>query len=509
MDIIYTKSKKINFIRTVFLVLLSALTAALFSCGDKSGGNTDQNSINNDQNIESNNTGENDSILADEYIYPQIDGGGVDFTFLAPTTTWFYYTDIVRDEMTGEVLDDAIYMRNRFIEDKFNINFKEVSHDIAQIIPQLKKVILTGDDVYDAAFCPVYSGGNIGSLITLDFFYNLNDIPEFNLEEKWWNQTMRKEAALGKGEKIFYAGCDIDILTLQSVSCVYFNQDMMMNLGLELPYNIARSGKWTFDVFNQYMKKGANLNGADSFKWEVSGPAVYGFTSYEDSVTSLLEGSGERFIVTDSEGMPRPGINSERFINVLTKIQDMLQLQNGEFLYSNGDHAAGNHYEPIFRDGRALLAVGELKATDVFREMDATFGIVPIPKYDENQKDYYSHLIFAASVLVIPVTNPRTDFTGSVLDAMAYVSNRDVTPVLFDVSVSQKRLRNEESIDMLQIIKNSGSFDIGLAYGWTSSFYDAIRGSVGQGKKFDIASQIEKNMDKIYKSIEKTMEIFE
>lgn len=509
----FRKSKKI--IERILLLILTVLflLPAIVSCGDKSGndGGNQNNTGANQNGKDTDGGGEtaSDSAPTEAYIYPQMDGGGADFTFLAPTTTWFYYTDIVKDEMSGEVLDDAIYTRNRFIESQFNINFKEVSLDIGQIIPQLKKVVLSGEDVYDASFCPVYCGGNIGSLITQNFFYNLNENPMLNLDEKWWNQTMRKEASIGKGDKLYYAGCDIDILTLQSVSCVYFNQDMMTNLGLELPYNAAREGKWTFDLFQQYMKSGASLNGADSFKWEVGGKALYGFTSYEDSVTSLLEGSGERFIITDSEGMPHPGINGERFINVLTKLQDMLQLQNGEFLYSNGDHATGNHYEPIFRDGRALLAIGELKATDVFREMDATFGIVPIPKYDENQQDYYSHLIFAASVLVIPVTNPRVDFTGAVLDAMAYVSNRDVTPVLFDVSVSQKRLRNEDSIEMLQIIKNSGSFDIGLAYGWTSGFYDAIRGSIGQGKKFDIASQIDKYLDKINANIDKTMELFE
>lgn len=492
--------------RILFFILTGLfLLSVIISCGytSENNGNNGGNQTQTQDDAET----FADSV-PEEYFYPETDGGGADFTFLTPTTTWFFYTDVIRESISGEVLDDAIYMRNKYVEDKFNINFKEVSMDIGQIQNQLDKVIMAGEDVYDASFCPAYCGGYIGALITRNSFYNLEEIPALRLDQKWWNQTMRKEAAIGKGNKLYYAGCDINIMTLQCVSCVYFNHNMMNDLGLEPPYNAVRESEWTFDTLQRYMTAGARLNGADSFKWDANGTAIYGLTSYEDCATALLEGSRERFIVTDSDGTPRPAIEGERFINVLTKIQSMLQEQDGKYLYAN-DISSGFHCEPIFRNGRALMMLGELKAADVYRNMDDTFGIVPVPKYDENQENYYSHLMFQTPVLVIPVTNLRADFTGAVLDAMAYISNRDVTPVLFDISVSQKRLRNDESIDMLQIIKNSGSFDVGCAYGWTSAFYDSIRSEIGRGKKFEIVSQIEKNIEKINISIAKTMELFE
>ena len=494
--------KKYATILLIFILAFSLLTA----CGGESGGKAEKNPAGKNDAPQNQDSGESPEVY--EYIYPEdMNGGGADFTFLSPTTTWFFYTDVVFDEMTGDVLDDSIYIRNRFIEDKFNVNIKTVEKDIGEIQNQLKKVISAGSDEYDAAFCPAYCGGNIGAMLTSGMFYNLREIPAVKLGEKWWNQIMLKEAAIGRGDKIYYAGCDVNIMTLQCVSCVYFNQDMMTNLGLELPYNAAREGRWTFDMFGEYMKAGADLNGADNWKWDKSGNAIYGLTSYEDSATALLEGSGERFITTDAEGMPHLSIDGERFINVLTKISEMLNLEDGTYLYAN-DIASGNHCEPIFSSGRALMMLGELKAADVYKEMENTFGIVPVPKYDEAQKDYYSHLMYQAPVLVIPASNTKPDFTGALLDALAYVSSRDVTPVLFDVSVSQKRLRNEDSIDMLQIIKVSGSFEIGCAYGWTNTFYDSIRTEVGKGKKFDVVSQIDKNKNKIISNIEKTVELF-
>ena len=109
----------------------------------------------------------------------------------------------------------------------------------------------------------------------------------------------------------------------------------------------------------------------------------------------------------------------------------------------------------------------------------------------------------------VPSTNTRPDFTGAVLDAMAYLSNKDVTPVFFDVTVSQKRLRNEDSIDMLQIIKKSGCIDIGLVYGITNQYFEAIRFSLGTGKSFDIISQTDKHRDKMNANIEKILDLFD
>jgi len=507
--------KNINSKRIIFLffaVLFACITVfSVYSCGDKTGGGDSGGTTNAADNQQNSETGTSDqnTPTTEAYIYPEMDGGGKDFTFFSPSTTWGYYTNIVRDEISGEVLDDAIYNRNRFIEDKFNINLKEVNRDIAAISGDLKKLISAGDNSYDAAFCPAFYGVTVGSMITSNMFCNLYDIPTMNLNAPWYNQRLLKEAAIGKGNRIYYAGCDINVMTVQCVVFIYFNQDMMSNLGLELPYNAVRAGKWTFDMFYDYMKAGANLNGADTFKWDANAQTTYGFVAHDNCAVALLEGSGEKFITTDSDGTPHLAIENERFINAISKIQDMLvNSPAGYYLYAN-DATGPFHFEQIFKNNRSLMITGELKAADVFTDMETTFGIAPMPKFDSNQKDYDCQLHFATPVLVIPNTNANLDFTGAVLDAMAYVSAKDVTPVLFDVSVSQKRLRNEDSIEMLHLIKNSGSFDVGSAYGWTTDFYNLIKSTLGFGKPFDVVSQIAKNKDKINAKIEKTMEFFQ
>lgn len=498
----YTKKRLLSIIIIILIVC-----STIVSCGDSSGNS--QSSVQTTENGES---GTNiDAPVVEEYVYPEMDGGGADFKILnIPADTWFFYTDLVHEEMTGDALDDAVYTRNRIVEEKFNINIREINNkDMWTHNGDIRRIVMSGMDEYDAIFCTASFNGTVGAMIAERLFYDLREIPTMNLDGEWWNQTMLREAAIGTGKSIFYTGSGINLMAAQAVACVYFNQDMMTNLGLALPYNIVKEGKWTYDVFQEYLRDGTQLNDASDFKWNQSGNAIYGLVSYENSVTALLAGSGETFVVSGANGTPELAIGRERFINALTRISDILNMQNGNYLYANTQDN-GFHYEQIFKNGRALMAIGELKAANVFRDMEATFGILPIPKYEESQPAYYSHLFIYTPVLTIPVTNPRPEFTGAVLDAMAYLSNKDVIPVLFDISVSQKQLRNEESIEMLRLIKNSGSFEISMAYGWTNTFYDLVRSRIGEkGQPMNIASETEKYTNAINKSIEKTMDLFD
>jgi hypothetical protein len=92
---------------------------------------------------------------------------------------------------------------------------------------------------------------------------------------------------------------------------------------------------------------------------------------------------------------------------------------------------------------------------------------------------------------------------------MAYLSAKDITPVFFFVTMSQKRLRNEESIEMLHIIRNSLFFDIGYSYGWTHNIMGAIRDSLDGGKGGGAVATLERQLPRSQVSMEETMELIE
>ena len=161
----------------------------------------------------------------------------------------------------------------------------------------------------------------------------------------------------------------------------------------------------------------------------------------------------------------------------------------------------------IFKNGRSLFTVAEIKASSKYRDMDMTFGIVPIPKYDEAQDKYYSHRTHVCLTMSMPKTNPEPERTGIIMDTFAYLSKRDILPEYYNVKVAQKGLRNEDSIEMLGIISEGRGFDIGDGYGWTVDLWSKVNTMLVSTRQNNVASLVDSYRAAIEADIQKTLDL--
>ena len=99
--------------------------------------------------------------------------------------------------------------------------------------------------------------------------------------------------------------------------------------------------------------------------------------------------------------------------------------------------------------------------------MDAEYGIIPIPKFDEKQDKYYSlaHDLFTVYGIVnSAATDNMVDSLGAVLEAMAIESKKVVTPAYYEVALKGKYTKDQESWEMLDMIVNNLKINGGLIY---------------------------------------------
>ena len=61
-----------------------------------------------------------------QYSSPELDLGGGAYRILASSTTWGFNTTIDFEEQSGEMLDDAQFIRNRKLEEQFNMKMEVV-----------------------------------------------------------------------------------------------------------------------------------------------------------------------------------------------------------------------------------------------------------------------------------------------------------------------------------------------------------------------------------------------
>ncbi|MBQ8402371.1 MAG: extracellular solute-binding protein, partial [Clostridia bacterium] len=434
-----------------------------------------------------------------------IDGGGADFSFLTRQTdaNIRLLDDISAEEVTGEVLNDAIYERNNVIMEKYNVKFAtKITGDSSG---EIKKTVQAGDSVYSVTFNGL---ADAVSLSSQGVYMDLSEMPFVDITKPYWSGRIMEDASIyGK----YYAG--ISDLTIQgyfSSGVVYYNKELASLYDLENPYDLVREGKWTLDKLKQLCQNvSSDLNG--NGEWDENDQ--YGITFNNFAWQILFYGSGYTFVEKDAEGSLFFTTAKENLIDCLQQLMPISQ-DPTVTLYSEGYGRLGGNYRitvcrNAFNEARALFWLEAMYGVPALREMEQDFGLLPVPKHLESQENYSSfvHNTHASSV-GIPVTAGDMALTGSILEDMTWESSKTVREAFIETTLKGKYARDNESADMIDVIINSIRVDYGLllsSYGLTID--SSMRKLMDQGST-DIASFFAANKDKYTETINKFCDNF-
>lgn len=479
---------------SLFIAAVFLFTAASCGSGTSSGETTD--------------TGEPAGTAAEteeeglKYTAETEQYGGYEFRFLnVIDDLWGNSAVQILDfvEEPADKLSEAIYVRNRKIEEELDIKIlvtnKLVIFDLDE---ELNRSVLAGEDEYDAAFVCNNSLFNTAKSVV-----NLHDVQSLALDQVWWDPSYVESMTIN-GNLLGAMGY-ISFWGQIFVASMQFNRSMMADHNLELPYDLVREGKWTFDRMYEYMTEVVNLNGDDSFTPDMNGTCIYGFVGGNDEpALTLIEASGAEFIMKDKNGFPQVNENLDALVDAYRKLFEVLK-GDGYFALSNTSELMGTDH--IFvSQGRALFSEDSIECliSSVYRESELEYGVLPLPKYDENIAGYRSPLSQYGMAVTVPVTNKDTERTGKILDYMSFCGYTDVYPVIQEM-MCYKGIRDEDSIEMLDVIFQSKYADAGYLCGWTQNLYNNIvKGLINKDE--EIVSKIEKEKEAVQKKIDKYFE---
>lgn len=134
------------------------------------------------------------------------------------------------------------------------------------------------------------------------------------------------------------------------------------------------------------------------------------------------------------------------------------------------------------------------------RDSETDFGIIPYPKFNDSQENYYARVsYFMPSML--PATNTDLELVGAVMEYANYRAKVNITPAYYDISLKGKVSRDEESVEMLDLILANRVVDLGDTL-FCASVRDGFLRSMYESNKRDLASVIEKNETKLQKEID-------
>ena len=428
---------------------------------------------------------------APAYNYPDVNYGGAEFAILNAKDRYAMLYQLMPTELNGEALSDARYQLNAEISERYGITLKETQVEYNDLLPYAQKEVLSGTPEHDIFYL---SPKQIASLMNSGYMYNLLEVEKLDIDGDWWDQNLIETGTL-KDQYLFYLGGNYHLQGFEGTTCVFFNKDMISTLKLDNPYDIVRSGKWTFDKMYEYASAAASLNGDESFTYSAGGKSVYGIATISNMMPAFIMGCNAYYVEKDESGSPILGFTSEHFQNVCSKIATLTSSQG---LFKSKDEVA------LFMANRALMIGAEIKAAaNEMRDMQTEFGMLPVPKYDEAQENYITNMYWATHVMSIPTTCTDVDRASIVIETLNYEATEKLLPTYYD-RVSYKGLRDNDSIDMLEIIRTTRYYNWGLAYDWLGSIEPSVHDQllVGNGNVAALAAAAKKVVEK---QIEKTM----
>ncbi len=364
------------------------------------------------------------------------------------------------EEQTGEIIDDAIFRRNETVKQLLNIEISSVESSSAGAETDALSSILAGDDQYDMILSHSRSSFSYAIQNTL---MNYNEIETIHLDKPWWSQDIVDSCNING--HLYVLDGDIQVSGLSGAMCLFFNKTLFDELGFEYPYEMVIDGEWTFDQFAKLVKKGTkDLNGDGVIRPDDD---RFGFESRDwQSPISFLYTTGQRIYAKDARGIPQLTLNSSKTVDFFNKYFDLVG--SDDVILTTQDNAGGFCVKytgsGIFNNGRALFKDGGLGEAQVMRAMTDDFGIIPTPKFTEDD-EYATVVNGSASLVLMPITVKDENRTGNIMEALCAVGSKEVIPAFYDVSLKTKFSRDAESEKMIDIIKNSIIYDLGYVSG--------------------------------------------
>jgi len=264
------------------------------------------------------------------------------------------------------------------------------------------------------------------------------------------------------------------------------------------PYQLVVDGEWTVDAFAEMIRNttqdltGDGTIGPDDFFGAVFEPLA----SY-----SFLHAAGESMI-NIIDGSPVLNI-TERSIQVMERIAEIM---GSDDVWLPRNWATYDEV-PIFVGDRALFAAMTGTNLLMYRDMESNFGILPMPKWDAAQENYYSFCqSWGSAAVAVPHTNPDLERTGMIIEALAAASQQLVTPAVYEITFRYKYARSEMSVEMLDIIVAGSRYSFMYKYNW-GSMYSNFESTVRNGDSF--IPRIEALYDRATIQIENTITAYE
>lgn len=362
------------------------------------------------------------------------------------------------ENATGDVLDDSFYERNIKVEDTYGVTISATpingNWDVRdQYINTIVSSVMAGDGAFNLidGYAAI-----IGSVVMAGCLYDLVTVPYIMPSEVWWSSNIME--GLSVNGKVYLTPGDITTTLYDNIHAMFFNRGEVLSYNMEDPYSLVMDGRWTYDkMLSMISGIVRDLNGDNKYdKNDFFGTVLYDDLTYNNFHFAFQI----PITVTGDDGYPEFNLDSEEVIGLIDTMKKLVYETEGVYNLPTKQAEA----TAMFKAGQCVLFPDLLGLGASLRDADIEYGVLPYPKFNEQQEGYYTTSRDGSTLFGIPTDVDDISFTGHITEALCEASYSVVIPNYYNTVLKEKYLRDTESQVMIDILRDGLSYDFGAVY---------------------------------------------
>jgi len=407
-------------------------------------------------------------------LIPNEDFGGREFVI---ATTDEAFTDSQED---SGIIGKALFKRNRAIEEKFNIKIKAVPVKDTLLQTQLQSAQNSGQ--FDLIYAPMDTISVCGANGLL---MNIYSVPLFGVEKEYAQGNITK--SLSQNDTAFgvYGNAAYDD---RNMWCVYYNKDILCELGYSDIYSLVDDGSWTWEKFLEISNKA--LSDLDGNKRMSKSKDRYGYSSLMNTssfASAVFASFGKTYFSRDDEGFFRMDFAQSKENKYFDLLKRICLTDSSKFPGND----PGTEAFDAFSQGRLAFLCEKLSIAASLAYIPANWGILPMPKMSDWQDKYYTLLDGSTHGFAVPQKVSDSNLAGKVLDAVYlydYSFGKEENTV--KTAFTYYYLRDSSSSNAISLIKEGKVYDAAFAFGegmpdFSLASYGLLRSCLENNISFD------------------------
>jgi hypothetical protein len=368
--------------------------------------------------------------------------------------------NVTDDQLDGDPIADSVYKKNLYTEQLLNVelefyDWEYLGNGLAQMLDacdKLKNAMSDASSSVDviANYSRVAPTGAIHGLC-----YDLTSLDNLDISKEWWPQNLKNEISLF--DSVMFLSGDVSTTLILMTYGVFYNKTLTESYGLGNIVQLVDDGEWTIDKLIEVTKVG--YEDIDTVSGKSNGDQ-FAITFDYWNADALVQGCGFKLLENTADGI-RLATNfaTPTFGDFLEKLGKWSATDNvlDDSSYSGAPATS-------FLDGRATFTISSLNFGFQLQETDVDYGIIPIPKLNKAQPNYITTAANSYSMYSIGRQTKHAEEAAAVLQTLGYYGLKYSTPAVFEVTVQGKFSKDEDTMRLLNTLKNGVQFDLGLLY---------------------------------------------